>query len=289
MKRLALVLLLLVAAPRFLSAGDVNREIGYVESFDKKPEIYVLHHGGLSLPIVVMTPICSGDWIEVRDPTAKIVLRLVNHDTPVTVSQGNLDTPLTDAPPARPFWTPSIAWVASQIGKLDRDDREQVAASVRGGVRDEPVPILALAQTLPAGRQSLAIGWIGSSPADIQLQGSDNKDLASGRGTGGLWLSPQLDLTPGDFVIDVTIGATHTRQLLTVVTAAAIPDLPPDLLRDDIPKPLREVGIAAWLAARDQRFMLAALQHVGPLAPASRPAKLLTRALVRGERPLPPS
>ena len=64
-----------------------------------------------------MTPLCSGDRIEVRDPAAKIVLRLINHATPVTVSQGNLDTPLTDAPPARSFWTPSIAWVASLTGR----------------------------------------------------------------------------------------------------------------------------------------------------------------------------
>jgi hypothetical protein len=285
MKRWALVLLLLVVAPRLLSAGD---EIGYVESFDKKPEIYVLHRGDLSLPIAVMTPICSGDRIEVRDPAAKIVLRLVNHATPVTVSQGNLDTPLTDAPPVRSFWTPSIAWVASQIGKLDRDDREQVAASIRGGARATPVPILALAQTLPSGPQSLAIGWIGSLPADIRLQESDNKDLASGRGTGGLWFSPQVDLVPGDLAVDVTIGAMHVRQLLTVVPADTMPDLPSDLLRDDIPGPLREVGIAAWLAARDPRFMLAALQHVAPLAHAARPAQLLTKALARGERPLPP-
>jgi hypothetical protein len=101
MAKQAMVLLLaIVGAPFLARAAEDGREIGYVESFDRKAEFYVLHHGEQSLPVAVMTPVRTGDRIEVRDPTAKIVLRLVNHATPVVVSQGNLDTPLIDTPPA---------------------------------------------------------------------------------------------------------------------------------------------------------------------------------------------
>ncbi|OKO78792.1 hypothetical protein AC630_18310 [Bradyrhizobium sp. AS23.2] len=271
-----------------MSAQETGREIGYVESFDKKANVFVLHRGGQTLPIDALTPVRTGDRIEVLDATAKIVLRLVNRATPVTVSRGNLDTPLTDPPPAHPFWTPTIAWAASQIGKLDRDDREQVAASIRGSASGGAVPLLALAQTLPAGRQSLSIGWIGTAPAEIRLQGPDGKDVTSGQGTAGYWFSPMLDLAPGDFVIEVKIGATRVRQLVTVVPATSMPDISPDLKQDGLPEPLRELATAAWLAARDQRFILAAFQHVAPFARDSSPAKLLARSLVRGERPLPP-
>jgi hypothetical protein len=270
-------------------ADEGGKEIGFVESFDHKAEEYVIHRGNRDLPVAIMTPIETGDRIEVRDPTAKIVLRLLNHATPVIISRSNLDTPLSDTPPPRTFWTPLIAWASKQLDIFDHEEREQVSASIRNSAgAGLSSPLLSAAQTLPAGRQSIAVGWIGPARVDVHLYDAANKEITSGRGADRLWLSQQLQLSPGDYVLDLSVGTAHVRQKIVVVPPSAMPDLPLDLARDDIPENLRQVAAGAWLAARDRRFMLAGLQHVAPLAHDFQPAKLLARALTRGEQPEAP-
>jgi hypothetical protein len=284
--RLFSMLFIVLTAAQMVRADEGGKEIGFVESFDRKAEEYVIHRGKEDLPVAIMAPIETGDRIEVRDPTAKIVLKLLNHATPVIISRSNLDTPLSDTPPSRTFWTPLIAWAAKQVDIFDHEEREQVSASIRNSAgAGLSAPLLSAAQTLPAGHQSIAVGWTGPARVDVHLYDAANKEITSGRGADKLWLSEQLQLSPGDYVLDLSVGTAHVRQKIVVVPPTAMPDLPLDLVREDIPEQLREVATGAWLAARDRRLMLAGLQHVAPLARDFQPAKLLARALIRGERP----
>jgi hypothetical protein len=287
MRRVALAAIALITV--FLSdlarADGIGREIGYIESYSDKPEEYVLHHGNQKLPIAVMTPVRSGDRIEVKNPTAKIVVRLVDRPTPITISQSNLDTPLLDTPPAHPFWTPLIAWASKQIEIFDNEERDQVAASIRGETTGFSVPLLATRQVLPAGKRAIAIGWLGTAPAHIRIANMNDRTISSGDGTDGLWYDTELEYEPGRYTIELSIGSSHVKQELTFVRPSEWSGSPAELARNDVPVQLREVATAAWLASRDLKFSLAAFQRVAPIASESRAANLLARALIRGERP----
>lgn len=280
MKRLVPMLGLALATP----AAAQPVEIGYVESFDRSPDLYSIQRGDKTNPVAVLAPIYAGDRIKVADPTAAIRLRLVDRPDLVIVSQANQAAPIEAAAPRTHFVTPLFEWVGRTINVFDKEEREIVAANIRGGGGDLAAPALAKPQILAAGSQSLAIGWTGPKQVAIRLTDTRGKEIVATRGTGGLWTSPPVNLEPGRYALELRDGDKAISQSVQVVAAAEAPRPATDATTALTPE-LRATAAAAWLAARDEHFMLAALQRVAPYARANGPGRLLTRALVAGRRP----
>jgi hypothetical protein len=274
-----------------LRSADPLVEIGYVESFDKSPNLYLIKRQGQKEPepVTILTPVYNGDVIEVSDPTASIRIRLVDRPEPVVISKANEATPLAAEPPKTHFVSSLYRWVSQTINIFDHEEREVVAANIRGGSGELAAPALAKPQTLMSGTQAIVVGWSGARQVSIRLTNSLGHEVASGRGSGGIWSSPPVKLDPGRYTIELKDADKTLQQSLQVVSAPDALKLPDDTPIG--PPELRETAVAAWLAAKDERFILAALQHVAPYARENQPARLLTKALVTGHRPTvaPPS
>jgi hypothetical protein len=266
-------------------------EIGYIESFDHKPEVYVLMTGDKRRDVAVLAPVFDGDTLEVKDASATLTLRLVGEPGPIVLSKANEVATITGRIPKKGFLFGVFRWTASVVQLFDREQREQVSASIRdpgSQIADElSAPLFARPQLVLAGRRKLTIGWVSPLIVDIRVIDGDGRLVASGRGFGTVWTAPEVDWKPGEYTIELTASGETMRQSLHVLPIDKGPTLPTELSDPTVPKPLRAVAEGTWYAAKDPAFLLEALQHVAPDADSSRPAGLLTRAFIEGKRPPP--
>ncbi len=297
MKRLILVL---VGAAMWWSAVQAAEmkpkavEIGYIESFDHGVDAYVLKTGDARRDVAILGPVFDGDTIEVKHDFAKITLRLVGQPAPVVISKANAVATITGQVPQKGFLSGVFAWTTSVVQLFDREQREQVSASIRGNLDSQmesglSAPLLAKPQTLLAGKRKLTIGWVSPAVVEITILDGAGQPVASGRGSGTLWSTPKVDWKPGDYSIELAASGDTLRQTLHVVAPDKGPNLPPALGDPTAPEPLRAVATGAWYAAEDPAYLLEALQHVAPDAASSKPAKLLALAFIEGKRPPPSS
>jgi hypothetical protein len=294
MKRWVLVLICAALWSPPLHAAEAQPkpvEIGYIESFDHSPEVYVLKTGETPRGVAVLAPVFNGDKIEVKDASAKLTLRLAGQDGPTVLSKANGVATITGQIPQKGFLSGIFGWTASVVQLLDREKREQVSASIRdlgsqmGG--ELSAPLFSRPQVLLAGRRKLAIGWVSPLVVDIRVLDGDGRPVASGRGSGMLWTTSEVEWKPGDYTIEMAASGETMRQSLQVVPIEKGPNLPTELGDPAVPEPLRAIAVGTWYAADDPAFLLEALQHVAADADSSQPARLLTQAFIEGKRPPP--
>jgi hypothetical protein len=294
MKRWVLVLILVTVGSSAVRAAEAEHksvEIGYIESFDHKADVYVLKTGDTRRDVVILAPVFDGDTIEVNDASATLTLRLVGQAGPIVLSKANGVATITGRIPQKGFLSGVFAWTASVVQLFDREQREQVSASIRdlgsqiGG--ELSAPLFARPQLVLAGRRKLTIGWVSPLMVDIRVLDVDGRPVASGRGSGTLWTTPEVDWNPADYTVELTASGETMRQSLHVLPIDKGPNLPTELSDPTVPEPLRAVAAGTWYAAEDPAFLLEALQHVAPDAGSSRPARLLTLAFIEGKRPRP--
>jgi len=297
MKPWVVVLVGLALASSALFAAEPQLksiEIGYIESFDHKPDVYVLRTGDTRREVAVLAPVFNGDTIEVKDASATVTLRLVGQDGPMVLSKANDIATITGQIPRKSFLSGVFGWTASVVQLFDREQREQVSASIRGNIGNltgNPLsaPLLALPQTVLAGKRKLTIGWVSPLIVGIRVLDGDGRPVAEGRGSGTLWATPEVDWKPGEYTIELAAAGEIMRQTLHFVPIDKGPTLPSELGDPTVPEPLRAVTLGTWYAAEDPAFLLEALQHVASDAASSRPAGLLTLAFIEGKRPSPQS
>ena len=295
MKRWILVLIGAALWPSALSAAEAQLkpvEIGYIESFDHSADVYILKTGDTRRDVAILGPVFNGDTIEVNDEYATLTLRLVGQAGPIVLSKANDVATITGRIPQKGFLSGAFAWTASVVQLFDREQREQVSASIRGNIGNQigsqlSAPLFALPQTVLAGRRKLTIGWVSPPIVEIRILDGDGRLVANGRGSGTLWTTPEIDWKPGEYSIELTASGGTMRQGLHFLPSDKAPILPPELDDPTAPEPLRAVAMGAWYAAEDPAFLLEALQHVAPDAGSSRPARLLTFAFIEGKRPSP--
>ena len=268
-------------------------EIGYIESFDHKAEVYVLKTGDTRREVAILAPVFNGDTIEVNDASAKLTLRLVGRDGPTVLSRASGVATIAGQIPSKGFLSGVFGWTASVVQLFDREQREQVSASIRGNIENLSgnlisAPLFAQPQNLLAGRRKLTIGWVSPLLVDIRVLDADGRSVASGRGSGTMWTTPEVDWKPGEYAIEFAASGETLRQSLHFLAPDQNPSLPPELGDPTVPEPLRAVALGTWYAAKDPALLLEAFQHVAPDAGSSRPAKLLTLAFIEGKRPSPP-
>ena len=269
-------------------------EIGYIESFDHGADVYVLKTGDTRRDVAILAPIFNGDTIEVKHDFATLTLRLVGRTGPVVISKANDVATIAGQVPQKGFLSGMFAWTTSVVQLFDREQREQVSASIRGNLDSQmesglSAPLLAKPQTVLAGKRKLTIGWVSPAVVEIRILDGNGQPVASGRGSGTLWATPEIDWKPGEYSIELAASGDTLRQSLHVLPADKGPNLPSALGDLATPEPLRAVATGAWYAAEDPAYLLEALQHVAPDAGSSRPARLLALAFVEGKRPPPPT
>jgi hypothetical protein len=297
MKRWILVLIGAALWPSALPAAEPqvkSVEIGYIESFDHRPDAYVLKTGDARREVAILAPVFNGDTIEVKDAYATLTLRLAGQDGPTVLSKANQVATITGEIPRKGFLSGVFGWTASVVQLFDREQREQVSASIRdlGSQTGSQLsaPLLARPQTLLAGRRKLTIGWVSPLIVEVRILDGDGRQVANGQGSRTPWTTPEVDWKPGEYTIELAALGETIRQSLHFLPPHDGPTLPAELADPTaVPESLRAVAIGAWYAAEDPAFLLEALQHVAPAAGSSRPARLLAQAFTEGKRPPPPT
>jgi hypothetical protein len=263
-------------------------EIGYIEDFDHSPDAYILKTGGTRREVAILAPIFNGDTIEVINPSATLTLRKVEQEGPVVLSKANDVATITAHIPEKGFWSGIFNWTASAVQLFDREQRDQVSASIRGDAGEKlSAPLFAQPQTVLAGRRKLVVGWLAPRAVEIRVVDGDGRPVVNGRGSGKLWATPEIDWNPGAYAIELAADGETLRQGVQFIPVDKSPTPPIEIANAAVPQPLRAVALGAWYAANDPAFLLEALQHVAPEARASRPARLLTAAFIAGKRPPP--
>jgi hypothetical protein len=264
------------------AAAEKRVEIGYVEGFDGKADTFVIHRAGGDVRPALLAPIYNDDSIEVATAGATIRLKLIGRPGQVVISQANHNAKLSADPPRGGLFSPLLEWASHSINLFDTEERELVAANIRGNSGELSAPALATPQALFAGPQSVVAGWLGPRQASVRLTDARGREIASGRASGGVWTSPPTTLAPGRYMIELSDGKRIVQQSIDVLPASDAPKIPAET---EAAPELRDIALAAWLAGSDQRFMLAALQKVAPYARENQPARVLTKALISGRRP----
>ena len=192
MKRWILVLFGAALWCSALHAAEVKPkavEIGYIESFDHSADVYVLKTGDTRREVAILGPVFDGDTIEVKHDFATLTLRLVGHAGPVVISKANDVATITGQVPQKGFLSGVFAWTTSVVQLFDREQREQVSASIRGNIESQmgaqlSAPLFAKPQTVLAGRRKLTIGWVSPGVVEIRILDGNGQLVASGRGSG---------------------------------------------------------------------------------------------------------
>jgi hypothetical protein len=282
MRSVLLVAAFLLALASGARAGG-PQEVGFIEDFTLDPGAYTLTRGGKEIAVAVLLPLQKDDVIIAKGAGARMVIQLSDRPDPKVITDANGAVSIDDAPPTHHYFSGLFAWTASSVAILDHDQREEVAASIRGNDVKLSAPILSSPQTLAAGRRALSIGWLSPSAVNVSITRA-GKPVAAGRGVGGLWTSPVIDLTPGAYQIQIAARTQTIAQTLNVRPAEPLPD---ELVSSAAPDALRETETAAYLAARGPSYALEALQHVAG-AGDFRAAQILSDALIAGKRLAPP-
>jgi hypothetical protein len=284
----ALAVFLLAALPADAPAADQAPEIGYVEDYDYTTPSDAIVRAGGEVPLERLTPIRSGDRFRLADTRAKVVLRVAGSADRVIVSQANEGVPIGTDLPEPGFWSGLLHWVGSSIVVFDRTERTQMTAEIRGGGdRDLMAPMLAVPQVLAAGRRKIAVGWLAPDVISIGISGG-GKVIAEGKGVGGLWIGPEVDLRPGKYVLTLKGADGTVAEDIRVVAAADLPKPPGELTRADILGGLGETALGVWFAAEGKQYFLEALQHVAADSSEFKPAGIVVDALIAGMQPSPP-
>jgi len=283
MKRLAVLLfwfLVQWAAPS-LAAG----EIGYVEDFYGLPSRYIVRRGGQEVPMRLCLPLYKDDSIEALDEKGRVTLRLMDHLEPVVWSRADKDTKLSGDAPQASFWSDLMGSTLAALSPFDEQKRERVLTTIRGDGGDFDVPLLQGGQVLAAGQRSLTIGWLkASAVTEISITAKDGHKLVTkAKGTGGLWVSPVLNLKPGQYQVTVAAGSNEASGNVDVVAPGELPKAPDELMQATVPEPLRHLAQAIWLSAQaGGRYRLEALQLIANDR-GTRPAAVLAEALIAGK------
>ena len=156
-------------------------EIGYIESFDHSADVYVLKTGDTRREVAILAPVFDGDTIEVKHDFATLTLRLVGQAGPMVISKANDVATITGQVPQKGFLSGMFAWTTSVVQLFDREQREQVSASIRGNLESQmeselSAPLLAKPQTVLAGKRKLTIGWV--SPGVVEITDPRRKRAA---------------------------------------------------------------------------------------------------------------
>ena len=162
-------------------------EIGYIESFDHSADVYVLKTGDTRREVAILAPVFDGDTIEVKHDFATLTLRLVGHAGPMVISKANDVATINGQVPQKSFLSGMFAWTTSVVQLFDREQREQVSASIRGNLESQTgnelsAPLLAKPQTLLAGRRKLTIGWVSPGVVEITILDGNGRPVVSGAG-----------------------------------------------------------------------------------------------------------
>lgn len=264
--------------------AEEKAEIGYIASFNKPAESFILRRDGVDHPLSLLTPVRSGDVIEVRDPAARITLRLVGRDNPVIVTQANDGQPLEGKAAERGLSDGLLGWAAETVAIFDRDERERVVANIRGGNGQTLTsPVMGVPQRLTAGRQVLAFGWTSPRVVNVEVFDATGRNVISGKGVGPLWLSPPVELEPGRYRVKLTAGSQAMQQELIAVAQSGSLALPAETEDASVPDELSSVAKAAYLAATGPEHAMDALATVGPIARSSAAARLVALAIINGQ------
>lgn len=261
-------------------------EIGYVEDFTGLASRYRVTHDGHEIPMRLCLPLYVGDTIEALDDKARATLRMIDHPEPVAWSRGDRDTKLTTSGAGTSFLSDLMNSTLAALSPFDEQKRDRVLTTIRGdGGGEFGVPLLESRQTISLGQKTIAVGWLPASTlAEISITDKKGKALVSkSKASGGIWLSPSLNLKPGQYRVTLVAGGSKVAGDIDVVDALQIPHLPAELTQENIPQSLRHTAQAVWLAAQSNgQYRLEALQLVANDR-STRSAAVLTEALIAGK------
>ena len=234
MKRWILVLIAAALWPSALPAAEPqvkSVEIGYIESFDHRPTAYILKAWRRLPGRSRHSPLVfNGDTIEVKDAYATLTLRLAGQDGPTVLSKANQVATITGEIPRKSFLSGVFGWTASVVQLFDREQREQVSASIRdlGSQTGSELsaPLLARPQTLLAGRRKLTIGWVSPLIVEVRILDGDGRHVANGQGSRTPWTTPEVDWKPGEYTIELAALGETIRQSLHFLAPDKGPTLP---------------------------------------------------------------
>ena len=124
---------------------------------------------------------------------------------------------------------------------FDREQREQVSASVRGNIGNlngEPVfraPVRAAADG-PCGEAEARDRLGFAAYCRVRVLDGDGRPVASGKGSGTLWTTPEVDWKPGEYTIELAASGATLRQSLQFLPPDKGPELPTELGRSGSPR-----------------------------------------------------
>ncbi len=284
MNRIALFLLGFLGL--FTSHALAVGEIGYVEDFHGAASGYRVIREGQEIALKLCLPLQNGDRIEVAGDDGRVVLRLIGRPDPVVWSKADGQTPIAAELTRAGFWSNFLDWTVASISPLDEEKRAQVLTNIRNdGNQEFAVPLFKAPQTIAAGKRTIAFGWLKPSQVvevSILLK-SGKKIISKAKGSGGLWVSPELDLKAGNYRVEVAAGGTKAEGKIMAVDPSKLPAIPEELRIETIPEPMRRTAQALWLAAQGKgEYRMEALMMLAS-AKRSPSEKLLLEALIAGK------
>ena len=189
---------------------------------------------------------------------ATLTLRLVGQAGPTVISKANDVATITGQVPQKGFLSGVFAWTASVVQLFDREQREQVSASIRGNLGSQTgsqlsAPLLARPQTVLAGKRKLTIGWVSPLIVEIRILDGNGRPIASGRGSGTHGPLPKSTGSRATYTIELAASGETLRQSLHFVPPDKGPNLPPRSAIRAAPESLRAVATARGTRRRIRR------------------------------------
>jgi hypothetical protein len=262
-----------------------EQEVGFIEDYAPDGAALTLQRGDQIVPLRLFTRVLQGDRIRLVRPDERVVLRLMDRPRPIVVTAARGDYVVQAAASARGMLDGAWDSVLDALTSLDTPERTLAAAGVRGSTDELRVPLLAVPQTLIAGTRTLTLAWLPERLAvTITIRPAEGAALVSGaKGMAGSWTSAPLDLTPGDYTVEIVPNSGKALTAgLHVVAADTIPAIPAELTRMTLPLSMRALGAATFLAMKGPEWRLEAFQRLAPFTRDFAPAKKLSRALAEG-------
>jgi hypothetical protein len=274
----------------------------YVEAVEGSG-ISVVRVGGVTVPVVPLLPLYSGDRLMFSALRRDSWVRAACGSSPVTFTRSTVIERRGQAPHVLDN---VLAWITDFFAESE-SKVETVRALTKGPGHSLGAPrVLAFsgrAEVVVAGRRKLCLAWEGGKPPfSIKVfAGRSSEREVVGVHDGEFGWAATIDLARP--VVAAPVGGASTKGSYEVqiedamgrstftgfvgIEAATVPRWPDDLAGDNDDAVLRTVR-AAWLSSYgDGLYTFEALQRACDLAPQVQAAETLRRALAMGLRPPP--
>ena len=297
MKPLSTCLFALLFTILLFTSVQARQPVGYVEHLGAQSKAFRLVRNGEELDVAVMTPLHTGDQIEIvperckQDDPCTITFELCNQQhVQVTVDH----SPYTIAEDFECEYPSALekflTWAATPFKRSHKQSRQLHHLGTTMGGSDAPLSLPLLSEgkaRVTAGERTFSLAWRGGeAPYQIRLyrEGSDTpifeqKDIQENR-----LKQEGMLFTEGSYRVEVQ-DAEHEPIIATfqVVPATELPQLPAEfgepLQQSTLENNAKNTLFALWLTEEHEGWEFEAYQLVAPLAEDYYPALLVREQL----------